>query len=189
MSYAITIYEMSSSNGRRAGRDKIYRILGELIEQGYAERILTRGKSGRLGGYEYVVHEHRIARAEKLSTAEPPFTENPYTAEPDTAQPGTADTTLTSNENKLMLNTASIDKKLQKHWQPSHDAMSILDDKGVDPTFIQSALPEFILYWNDRNPFAGHWHSKFVKHVLRAWARHVGDDAFDAPDHVDDPQF
>lgn len=163
--------EHLARKGRGAGRDKLYRIIDELIERGYAERTQRRMPSGRVNGYEYIVHEIRISRdAEKLSTGAPPFPEKPYTGLPDTAEPSTADATLANIENKLINNySASNDEELGKHWRPSRAVLLMLTDLGISQTFIDDLTPEFILYWRDRNPFAGRWDTKFTKHVIRRW--------------------
>lgn len=53
----------------KIGRDKTYRIINELIQQGYAERIEIRNEKGQITGL--------ITRI-----SEKPFPENPYTVEP-----------------------------------------------------------------------------------------------------------
>lgn len=165
--------EHLAKKGRGAGRDKLYRIIDELMEQGYAERTQRRMPSGKVNGYEYVVHEIRISRCtEKLSTGTPPFPEKPYTVLPDAAAPSTADTTLASIENKLINNySASNDSELGKDWRPSRAALLFLTDLGISQRFIDDLIPEFILYWRDRNRRAGRWDTKFTKHVIRQWKR------------------
>jgi DNA-binding MarR family transcriptional regulator len=67
------------------GRDKAYRIINELIETGYCERVEEREK-GRIVGYSYLIHEE-------------PLPEKPYTAQPLTAQPLTENKDYTNKEN------------------------------------------------------------------------------------------
>lgn len=71
------------------GRDKVYRILKELIEARYVERIITRNAKGQVTSVEYVVYEEPLP--EKPETAEP------ETVEPDTAKPDTAFQDYTEN--------------------------------------------------------------------------------------------
>lgn len=70
-----------------AGRDKVYRILGELEQHRYLFRDFTRNSEGVITGLEYVVYEE-------------PFPENPDTAKPDTVQPDTANKEHTKDRKK-----------------------------------------------------------------------------------------
>lgn len=57
------------------GRDRVYRMLGDLRARGFVELIDHRDpKTGRHTAYEYIVHES-------------PLPENPHAGEPDTANP------------------------------------------------------------------------------------------------------
>ena len=58
------------------------------------------------------------------------------------------------------------------HWQPGEDAMTILVRSGIDETFIQEAVPEFILYWRDRGDVTNTWDTRFIAHIRRQWARY-----------------
>lgn len=55
------------------GRDKVYRILKELIEAKYIEHERSQDKDGKIRWGDYVVHESPLR----------PFPEKPYTANPD----------------------------------------------------------------------------------------------------------
>lgn len=56
-------------------------------------------------------------------------------------------------------------------WRPGADALEILLNAGVSQEFIEDAVPEFILYWRERDPRAGAWNTKFIDHIRRQWAR------------------
>jgi len=58
-------------------------------------------------------------------------------------------------------------------WQPSSDALQILQRAGIDPQFIQDAVPEFVLYWQERGDVFKTWNSKFIQHVRQQWARYT----------------
>ncbi|MEK9712223.1 MAG: DnaT-like ssDNA-binding domain-containing protein [Thalassolituus sp.] len=58
-------------------------------------------------------------------------------------------------------------------WQPSTDAAQILQRAGIDPQFIQDAVPEFVLYWSERGDAVKTWNSKFIQHVRQQWARYT----------------
>ena len=61
--------------------------------------------------------------------------------------------------------------KIEKEWQPNSDALEILERMGINRNFIDDAIPEFILYWRERNEAKNTWNSKFVNHVKRQWAK------------------
>ncbi|MGB2272222.1 MAG: DnaT-like ssDNA-binding domain-containing protein, partial [Pseudomonadales bacterium] len=60
---------------------------------------------------------------------------------------------------------------IAKQWQPSPDAIEILERMGINRNFIDDAVAEFILYWQERKEAQSTWNSKFVNHVKRQWAR------------------
>jgi hypothetical protein len=58
-------------------------------------------------------------------------------------------------------------------WQPSQDALHIMIRQAeINPTFIDDAVPEFVLYWQERGEKSRAWNSKFIQHVRRQWARY-----------------
>jgi hypothetical protein len=57
-------------------------------------------------------------------------------------------------------------------WQPSDDALQILERAGINREFIDDTVPEFILYWRERGGNDGTWNSKFIAHIRRQWARY-----------------
>ena len=60
-------------------------------------------------------------------------------------------------------------------WQPSQDALDLLIIKGgINPNFVDDAVPEFILYWRDRGDVSSTWNSKFIQHVRRQWQFYTG---------------
>lgn len=64
-------------------------------------------------------------------------------------------------------------KPIGSDWQPSSDALQILQRAGIDPQFIEDAVPEFILYWSERGDVFKTWNSKFIQHVRQQWARYT----------------
>ncbi len=69
---------------------------------------------------------------------------------------------------------------LDGDWYPSEDALELLLEKtGVTRDFIDDAVPEFVLYWRERNPKEQGLNSKFVQHVRRQWARFTSSLAHD----------
>ena len=61
---------------------------------------------------------------------------------------------------------------LNRTWRPSDDALDILTKAGIASTFIEDALPEFILYWREREATVKGLSSKFIQHVRLQWSRY-----------------
>ncbi len=62
--------------------------------------------------------------------------------------------------------------ELNQSWRPSKDAQEILNRAGIAQTFIDDALPEFILYWREREANVKGLNSKFIQHVRLQWSRY-----------------
>ena len=62
---------------------------------------------------------------------------------------------------------------MAKSWSPSEDALEILLRMGIHQNFIDDAIPEFVLYWQERGEAQATWNSKFVAHIKRQWARYT----------------
>ena len=56
-------------------------------------------------------------------------------------------------------------------WRPSEDAIGILEISGINSSFIEDAIPEFVLYWRERGMVNGAWNTKFIEHIRRQWAK------------------
>ena len=60
---------------------------------------------------------------------------------------------------------------LDRHWRPSADALEILERDGVDDSFIEQAIPEFVLYWRERGVAPRELNTRFLQHIRIQWAR------------------
>ena len=60
---------------------------------------------------------------------------------------------------------------LDSNWRPSEDAISILKNIDINDSFIESLLPEFILFWKEKRIKSNSWNSTFLNHVKKQWAR------------------
>jgi len=60
-----------------------------------------------------------------------------------------------------------------RDWTPSHDALDILAQAGIDIVFAESVRAEFILYWSERGGPPREVNSRFVEHVRRRWLKHT----------------
>jgi len=59
------------------------------------------------------------------------------------------------------------------NWRPSKDALEVLvKHAGISYAFVEDAVPEFVLYWQERGEVGRTWNSKFIQHVKRQWVRY-----------------
>ena len=59
-------------------------------------------------------------------------------------------------------------------WRPSPDAMEVMvKHAGINLQFVEDAIPEFVLYWQERGQPSRTWNSKFIQHVRRQWTRYT----------------
>ncbi len=67
------------------------------------------------------------------------------------------------------------DQELAMHsqWRPSRDALELLvKHAGISLAFVEDAIPEFVVYWQERGEVGRTWNSKFIQHVKRQWQRY-----------------
>jgi len=62
--------------------------------------------------------------------------------------------------------------RLDNDWQPSLDAMEIMERAGIAREFIEEAIPEFILYWRERGAAPRELNSKFIQHIRIQWKKY-----------------
>ncbi len=62
---------------------------------------------------------------------------------------------------------------LTNAWRPSEDAVDIMTRGGVDRTFIEDAIPEFVLYWRERGDAPRELNTRFIQHIRLQWARYT----------------
>ena len=70
-------------------------------------------------------------------------------------------------------NTRVLESTMSADWQPSDDAVSILEHGGINLGFIEEAVPEFVLYWREKGTSGSEWNSRFIAHVRRQWERYT----------------
>lgn len=75
------------------------------------------------------------------------------------------------------------DIAIDSQWQPSADCLEILLRDGVSQDFINTTVPEFILYWRERGDSQRTWNSKFIAHVRRQWLRFNSAQVHDTEPH------
>lgn len=62
---------------------------------------------------------------------------------------------------------------IPQDWQPSEDALEILERADIDRSFIEDAVPEFVLYWRENGRRDRQWNTRFIEHVRRQWAHYT----------------
>ena len=65
-----------------------------------------------------------------------------------------------------------LEANMSAQWQPGEDAISILEHAGINHSFIEDAVPEFVLYWRETGLKTSTWNTKFIAHVRRQWAKY-----------------
>jgi hypothetical protein len=69
--------------------------------------------------------------------------------------------------------SASEPALMSSGWVPSDDALDILvNQTGVSRSFIEDAIPEFVLFWREKGGPSNTWNARFITHVKRQWARY-----------------
>jgi hypothetical protein len=50
----------------------------------------------------------------------------------------------------------------------------MLEQRGLTTSFVEDAVPEFVLYWRERGASCdrGAWQQRFFKHAIRQWERY-----------------
>jgi hypothetical protein len=60
--------------------------------------------------------------------------------------------------------------KMYDSWQPNAELLRKLQEfNGIPADFIQPLVPEFVVYWRDRQSTTFSWEARFMKHVTREW--------------------
>ncbi|WP_045857000.1 DnaT-like ssDNA-binding domain-containing protein [Teredinibacter purpureus] len=61
---------------------------------------------------------------------------------------------------------------MDNQWRPSLDAMEVLTvHASIKREFVEDAIPEFIVYWQERGDAHKTWNSKFIQHVRIQWKK------------------
>lgn len=68
---------------------------------------------------------------------------------------------------------SELETEMSPQWWPSSDAFVILENAGINPQFIEDAVPEFVLYWRERGATNGAWNTRFIEHIRRQWSKYT----------------
>lgn len=58
---------------------------------------------------------------------------------------------------------------IDEHWRPSHLCVQELLRENINEAFIDKTITGYVRYWQEQNPCAGNWDSKFIAHCKRQW--------------------
>ncbi len=65
------------------------------------------------------------------------------------------------------------DTAMHSQWRPSRDALELLvKHAAISLAFVEDAIPEFVVYWQERGDVGRTWNSRFIQHVKRQWLRY-----------------
>lgn len=62
-------------------------------------------------------------------------------------------------------------KLISKEWQPSNDAIEVLQLANIDRDFALREVPSFVLFWLETKQAHNSWNSKFIQHAKYQWAK------------------
>jgi hypothetical protein len=150
------------------GRDKVKRILDELLAHGYLKRSDKQGhdERGHLAGYDY-------------TTCDPGVTQEPCKAEPDKAEPDKVAKPPKKNilieehrdKNTIILepkiSKASRMTKLPDDWYPSDRLLEMFATKWPDVD-RDYEIEQFINYWHAEGKTKLDWDKAFQVWMARA---------------------
>lgn len=69
-------------------------------------------------------------------------------------------------------------RPIESNWQPSADVYDVLKYARIEIEFATSLLPEFIIYWRDRNEARPSWNTIFLQFVKKQWQRQTTDNNY-----------
>lgn len=62
-------------------------------------------------------------------------------------------------------------RQITANWQPDSDVFDVLSIANIDLNFARMLIPEFVLYWKDRQEAHHSWNTKFLQYVKKAWSQ------------------
>lgn len=70
-------------------------------------------------------------------------------------------------------NKKDQESAMHADWRPSEDAKEVLICHAeISKEFVEDAIPEFVLYWQERGDVTRTWNSKFIQHVRLQWKKY-----------------
>jgi hypothetical protein len=141
------------------GKERMTRILTEIVALGYATKEKARSTAGTFDGCNWT------------------FYESPHPNYPATVKPATDNPTLLNKDNNLIRNlpTSTDDFGMFIGWQPTPIFSDLLTQSGIDvvriPNEVRDELVgEFISYWlsqPERKHSQSKWHHKLRQQFIQ----------------------
>ena len=60
---------------------------------------------------------------------------------------------------------------LDSDWEPSREAIEVLELGGIDLDFAYLKLKEFRIYWNEKKVQKDNWNSVFINFIRKEWVQ------------------
>ena len=60
---------------------------------------------------------------------------------------------------------------LDSDWEPSREAIEVLELGGIDLDFVYLKLKEFRIYWKEKNVQKDNWNSIFINYIRKEWVQ------------------
>jgi len=141
------------------GKDRMTRILTEIVALGYAKKEKARSPAGTFDGCNWT------------------FYESPYPEKPSTVKPATVNPPLLNKDINLIRNlpTSADEFPMFIGWQPTAIFSDLLTQSGIDVVRIPNAVRdelvgEFISYWlsqPERKHSQSKWHHKLRQQFIQ----------------------
>ncbi|HHX83474.1 MAG TPA: hypothetical protein GX696_10895 [Pseudomonadaceae bacterium] len=71
------------------------------------------------------------------------------------------------------LHNDTTPRPIPADFKPDPACFEVLAMANIDADFASNQLPEFILYWQDRNEAHASWNTRFLQHVKFKWAQQM----------------
>ena len=78
------------------------------------------------------------------------------------------------NKVKLKLPHRSASNKsniMNSDWEPSREAIEVLELGGIDIDFASLKLKEFRIYWKEKKVYKDNWNSVFINYIRKEWVQ------------------
>ena len=68
---------------------------------------------------------------------------------------------------------SKLDKSniLDSGWEPSREAIEVLELGGIELDFVYLKLKEFRIYWKEKNVQKDNWNSIFINYISKEWVQ------------------
>ena len=60
---------------------------------------------------------------------------------------------------------------MNSDWEPSSEAIEVLELGGIDIDFVSLKLKEFRIYWKEKKVYKDNWNSVFINYIRKEWVQ------------------